>query len=153
AWRTTEPRSPSKAAQMEEATRAELRFGGTQMYAGESADEMKRWLQVPLLGDGRPSGAWSLFEANAWGGGSDRLLLGTNVLAFLVNAQGEPSYRGTQLWICNLGANPVFVTSLSTGLSDRELLPGRQETVPLVAAENAPVTGIPLSIRYRRLVR
>jgi hypothetical protein len=123
------------------------------MYAGESADEMKRWLQVPLLGEGRPAGAWTLFEANAWGGGSDRLLLGTNVLAFLVNAQGEPSFRGTQLWICNLGSAPVHVTSLSTGLSDRELLPGRDEVVRVVAPDSGPVTGIPLSVRYRRLVR
>src|SRR6185436_10314198 len=45
AWRTTEPRSTSKAAQVEEAMRADVRYNGAQLYAGESADEMKRWLQ------------------------------------------------------------------------------------------------------------
>ena len=154
AWRTVEPRSPAQASQVQDAARDhDARRQEIQLYAGESADEMKRWLQVPLLGDGRATGDWTVFEANAWGGGSDRLLLGTNVLAFLVNAQGEPSFRGTHLWICNLGRNPVHVTSFSTGLGNRELLPGREELAPLLASEPGPVTGIPLSVRHRRLAR
>jgi hypothetical protein len=183
AWRYTEPRCPAKAKQVLEAmleTGAApdqaksafvaqlLRETGLhadaigsrrqeiQMYAGEQADASKRWLQVPLAGERRETGDWAVTEANAWGGGSDRLFLGANVLAFLVNAQGEPSFRGSHLWICNLGTSSVDVTSLATGLSHRELSPGQEEVLPLVTAafeKSESTTGIPLSVRHRRTVR
>ncbi len=119
------------------------------LYAAEGADDGKRWLQIALAGERRETNDWIVSEANVWGGGSDRLFLGTNVLAFLVNSQGEPSFRGTHLWICNLGSSPVYVTSLATGQNNRELLHGRDEVVPL--AESG--TGIPLSVRCRRTLR
>lgn len=174
AWSCTEPRSPAKAKQVlesmldsglatEQAKSAfivqmiretGLRATGAhsqeiQLYAGKSADEIKQWLQVSFAGDRRETSDWVLFEADAWGGGNDRLILRTNVLAFLVNSQGEPSFRGTQLWICNLGTMPVYVTSLATAQSNRELLPGEEDVVSLASAEL--VTGIPLSIRHRRV--
>ncbi|MGH9388677.1 MAG: hypothetical protein ACRD1Z_03615, partial [Vicinamibacteria bacterium] len=122
AWRYTEPRCPSKAKQVLEAmadvgmTAAQakstfiaqmlqetgLRGGARRqeihLYAAESADDAKSWFRVPLSGDRRETGDWTVADVNAWGGGSDRLFLGTNVLAFLVNAQGEPSFRGSHLW-------------------------------------------------------
>jgi len=153
AWRHTEPRSPAKAQQVQEAMADLGANAGIQLYAGESADEMKRWLQVPLMGDGPRTGEWARFDANAWGGGSDRLLLATNVLAFLVNSQGEPSFRGSHLWICNLGSTPVAVSSLAAGLSNHELHPGREEIAPLSGPDfekDGSPTGIPLSVRYRR---
>jgi hypothetical protein len=180
AWRYTEPRSPEKAKQVLEAMleaggaadqaksafvaqmiresglRAGPRPQDIQMYAAEPAGEPKRWLQVPLAGDRRETGDWAVTEANAWGGGSDRLFLGANVLAFLVNAQGEPSFRGSQLWICNLGTSPVYVTSLATGQSHRELAPGQEEVLPLVSSpfeKNESTTGIPLSVRHHRMIR
>lgn len=177
AWRYTEPRSPAKAKQVLEALLesgapagqdrsafiaqmiretgvrpdAAARRQEIQLYAAESADDLKRWLQVPLAGDRRETRDWAVADVNAWGGGSDRLFTGSNVLGFLVNAQGEPSFRGTHLWICNLGTSPVYVTSLAAGQSNRELLPGREEIFPLVSAE--PATGIPLSVRFRRTIR
>lgn len=180
AWRYTEPRCPEKAKQVLEAMletgaapdqaksafvaqmiresglRASPRPQEIQMYAAEPAGGSKRWLQVPLAGDRRETGDWAVTEANAWGGGSDRLFLGANVLAFLVNAQGEPSFRGSHLWICNLGTSPVDVTSLATGLSHRELAPGQEELLPLVGAsfeKSESTTGIPLSVRHRRTIR
>jgi hypothetical protein len=183
AWRYTEPRCPAKAKQVLEAMletgaasdqaksafvvqliretglhagAAGSRRQEIQMYAAEQADASKRWLQVPLAGERRETGDWAVTEANAWGGGSDRLFLGANVLAFLVNAQGEPSFRGSHLWICNLGTSPVDVTSLATGLSHRELRPGQEEVLPLVTAafdKSESTTGIPLSVRHRRAIR
>lgn len=174
-WSHTEPKSPAKAKQvleslLESAPDSEqvrstfivqlIRETGVRpaswnqdihLYAGETADYAKRWMQIPSAGERREARDWSVSEANAWGGGTDRLFLGTNVLAFLVNAQGEPSFRGTQLWICNLGSSPVHLTSLEAGQSNRELIPGRDEIFPLVSP--APVTGIPLSVRYRRTLR
>ena len=175
AWRYTEPRSPAKVKQVLEAllesgpasdqtrsafvaqmiretgVRADARRQEIHLYAAENADDTKRWLQVQAAGDRRESRDWSVSEANAWGGGTDRLFLGTNVLAFLVNDQGEPSFRGTRLWICNLSSSPVYVTSLATGQNNRELLPGREEVLPMVSSGAS--TGIPLSVRYRRALR
>jgi hypothetical protein len=181
AWRYTEPRCAPKTKQVFEAmieaglpagqakstfiaqmaretglrTERSARHQEIQMYAMESADEAKSWLQVPL-GDRRETGDWAVADVNVWGGGSDRLFTGTNVLAFLVNAQGEPSFRGNNLWICNLGTTAVHYTSLATGQNNRELLPGREEVLPLASSgfEKAEsTTGIPLSVRYRRTLR
>jgi len=126
-----------------------------QYYAGESAEDSKQWMRVSPGSDWRESGSWLVSEASAWGGGTDRLFLSANVLAFLVNARGEPSFRGDRLWICNLGASPVHLTSLSVDQQNRELLPGREEVLPLAqGGEKAElVTCIPLSIRHRRMVR
>lgn len=181
AWRQTEPRSPQKAKQVLEAmlesgTGAEqaksafilqmIRDCGIpadvqvapsrrtyeiQLMAGEPASDVKRWLQAPLAGERRLSNEWAVAEANAWGGGSDRLFLGTNVLAFLVNAQGEPSFRGNHLWICNLGTAPVYLTSLAVGQNNRELLPGQEEIFPQISPE--ATTGIPVSVRHLRPTR
>jgi len=180
AWRYTEPRCAPKTKQIlqamvdsgvasaqarstfiaqllqETGVRPGARSQEVQMYAGESADEMKSWLQVPLAGDRRATGDWAVSEANVWGGGSDRLFLAANVLGFLVNAQGEPSFRGTQLWICNLGTSPVYITSLAAGLNNHEILPGREEVIPLVAAgfgKAESTTGIPLNARHPRILR
>lgn len=182
AWRYTEPRCVSKAKGVLEAMlesgagaaqvnsafivqmmretglrapTAGARFQEIQMYAAEPADAARRWLQVPLNGDRRETGDWAVAEANAWGGGSDRLLLTTNVLGFLVNAQGEPSFRGDHLWIVNLGASPVYLTSLALGQNNRELSPGQEEVLPLAGSgfgTAEPTTGIPLTVRYRRTV-
>ena len=180
AWRYTEPRCASKTKQVLQAMvdsgaapaqarstfiaqliqETGVRPGAPsqeiQLYAGESADEMKSWLQVPLGGDRRATGDWAVSEANVWGGGSDRLFLAANVLGFLVNAQGEPSFRGTQLWICNLGTSPVYITSLAVGLNNHEVLPGREEMIPLATnglGKTEPTTGIALSARHPRILR
>ena len=181
AWRQTDPRSPQKAKQVLEAMlesgtgaeqarsafivqmireygiRAEVRVAPSvrpqeiQLMAGESVSDVKRWLQVPPPGERRLTSEWAVAEANAWGGGSDRLFLGTNVLAFLVNAQGEPSFRGSHLWICNLGTAPVYLTSLAVGQNNRELLPGEEEIFSPLSPET--VTGIPVSVRHLRPAR
>ena len=126
-----------------------------QMYAGEGAEDSRFWLQM-TAGVSPGVTVWADAQAEAWGGGSDRLLLGTGVLAFLVNAAGEPSFRGDHLWICNLGASPVYLTSLAVGRTNHELVPGRIEVISLSSAgyrKAEPTTGIPLSIRYRRMAR
>jgi len=177
AWRQTEPRSPQKAKQVLEAmlesgagaeqaksafllqmiretgvrVDASVRRQEIQLMAGDSAGDVKRWLQVPLAGERRLTSEWAVAEANAWGGGSDRLFLGTNVLAFLVNARGEPSFRGTHLWICNLGTAPVYLTSLAVGQSNRELLPGEEEVFSQISPD--ATTGIPVNVRHLRLAR
>jgi hypothetical protein len=181
AWRYTEPRCPSKTKQVLEAIldggltpdqarspflsqmlqENELRPGRTpakaqdvSLYAGEAADEGKSWMRVPLTRG--ETGDWTVAEATAWGGGSDRLFLGTNVLAFLVNAHGEPSYKGRALWIVNLGNTPVYLTSLATGQANRELAPGRDELLPVseCSLERGDcTTGVPLSVKYRRNLR
>jgi hypothetical protein len=182
AWRYTEPVSLGKARQVLEAMlesgiktsspfvadlirETGLRAAGGssgsarrevfQLYAGESAEDSRRWMRVPADSEFRETGTWIVSEAGAWGGGTDRLFLSANVLAFLVNAQGEPSFRGDRLWICNLGASPVTLTSLSVGQNNRELEPGREEIFPLAqGAEKAEsATCIPLSVRYRRMLR
>lgn len=127
-----------------------------QMYAGETADEAKRWLWVPPLDERRDTRDWVVGEGNAWGGGSDRLVIATNVLVFLVNAEGEPCYRGNRLWISNLGESPVYFTSLDVGSSNRELLPGREEVLPVTAlgaAKGEFTTGIPVSVKFHRPLR
>ncbi|MBV8881267.1 MAG: hypothetical protein JO332_14975, partial [Planctomycetaceae bacterium] len=175
AWRYTAPCCPSKAAQVLEAIldlglspeqarspfiaqmlqetglrrgRATAKAQDVSLYAGEAADEGKRWMRVPVLSE-RVSADWSHAEAEAWGGGSDRLFLGTNVLAFLVNDQGEPSFRGRTLWIVNLGHAPVYLSSLSAGQANRELAPGREELFPVTES----TTGVPVSVKYRRPLR
>jgi len=178
AWRTTEPRCAAKSRQVLESLvdtgltpeQAQMPFLArllqeagirpvqrleVQMYSGESADDAKSWLRVTPA-DGRITGDWATAEASAWGGGSDRLFLGANVLAFLVNDKGEPSFRGRNLWICNLGATPVFLSSLATGQNNRELLPGRRELFPVSCSgldRGDCTTGVPLSIQYRRILR
>jgi len=126
-----------------------------QFYAGENAEVSRRWMNVPVGSESREPGSWLVSEAGAWGGGTDRLFLSANVLAFLVNAQGEPSFRGDRLWICNLGASPVYLTSLPVGQNNRELLPGREEVLPLAhgAEKVESATCIPLTVRHRRMVR
>lgn len=178
AWKSTEPRCPVKSRQVlesladaglapetaripfvaqmmqEQGIRPSKRLD-VQMYSGESADEAKSWMRV-VLSDGRTLGDWATAEATAWGGGSDRLLLGTSVLAFLVNDKGEPSFRGRSLWICNLGSSPVFLTSLATGLSSKELCPGREAIFQVSDCSldrGDCTTGIPLSVQYRRTYR
>jgi hypothetical protein len=186
AWSHTEPRSPSKAKQVlgellevgaasEYAGSAfivqkvrETGFDPREIPAGAlsrqeigldgggSGAEVKDWLQVPLAGKVRVMPDWAVFEANAWGGGNDRLFFNTHVLAFLVNAKGEPSFRGTHLWICNLGTSPVYLTSLATRQNNRELRPGQMEllAVNAHAFERSNVTTeIPLSIRHHRIIR
>ena len=127
-----------------------------QLYAGESAESSRFWLQAPILPERREPGDWMLQEANVWGGGSDRLLLATNVLALLVNERGEPAFRGSRLWICNLGTAPVYLTALGLRVSHRELVPGREEILGLAGSGpdgSAETTVIPLSVRYRRGTR
>ncbi|HLY11179.1 MAG TPA: hypothetical protein VKW04_17900 [Planctomycetota bacterium] len=182
-WRYTEPRCASKAKQVLEAlldggltpeqarspflvqmlqetglraSRTGARAQDVSLYAGEAADEAKAWLRVPLAGERGEHGDWISAEAMAWGGGSDRLFLGTNVLAFLVNAQGEPSFKGRSLWIVNLGTSPVYLTSLATGQANLELAPGREELLPVSGCSldrGDCTTGVSLSIRHRRLLR
>lgn len=143
-------------AQMDtDGTRGEVRQE-IQLYAAESADEARPWLRVPITPGHPEAGDWSVADVNVWGGGSDRLLLATNVLAFLVNSSGEPSFRGNRLWVCNLGSGPVFLSSLAVGWSNRELPPGRPELLSLMSAgteKSAQTTGIPISVRYRRGLR
>ena len=181
AWRYTEPRCPSKTKQVLEAlldvgfsaeqtrspflsqmlqetglraSRTPAKAQDVSLYAGEAADEGRNWMRVPLISGDR--GDWTVAEAMAWGGGSDRLFIATNVLAFLVNAQGEPSFKGRTLWIVNLSPNPVYLTSLATGQANRELAPGREELLPVsdgCLEKGDCTTGVPLSIKYRRNMR
>jgi len=182
AWRYTEPRCPSKTKQVLEALlgagfsaeqarspflnqllqenglravpRTTVGVQDVSLYAGESADEGRSWMRVPLISG--EQGDWTVAEALAWGGGSDRLFTGTNVLAFLVNAQGEPSFKGRSLWIVNLSPNPVYLTSLATGQANRELAPGREALLPVseCSLERGDcTTGVPLSVKYRRNLR
>jgi len=126
------------------------------LYAGEGSDEGKSWMRVPLAGERAEQGDWTVAEASAWGGGSDRLFIGANVLAFLVNAQGEPSFKGRALWIVNLSAAPVYLTSIATGQNNRELLPGHEELLPVsdCSLERGDcTTGVPLSVKHRRTLR
>jgi hypothetical protein len=128
-------------------------FHEVQLYAGDSAERSRFWLQAPLLPERRDPSDWMLQEANVWGGGSDRLLLATNVLALLVNERGEPGFRGSRLWICNLGTRPVYLTALELRVSNIELAPGREEVLELASSGQegpAETTVIPLSVRYRR---
>ncbi len=124
-----------------------------QLYAGEAAGDARRWLRVPRSGESRGDGSLAVMEACAWGGGTDRLYLATNVLAFLVNARGEPSFRGDHLWIANLGNSSVFLSSLVLGQSNREVAPGHEDLLPLTDFSSKSSTGIPLSVRYRRSER
>jgi len=178
AWRYTEPRCPSKTKQVLEALmdagfsgdqsrspflsqmmqeyglrapRSSARAQDVSLYAGEAGDEGRSWMRVPLFGG--ETGDWTVSEAVAWGGGSDRLFFGTNVLAFLVNGQGEPSFKGRALWIVNLGQSPVYLTSLATGQANRQLAPGHEEllTVSDGSLEKGDcTTGVALSIKHRR---
>jgi hypothetical protein len=161
-----EPRSTSSASLAQMIRDAGLRahpgwkgagrLQGIQMYAGESAEAARRWLQIPELGGSGAIAGWCVNEANAWGGGSDRLVQSTGVLAFLVNAQGEPTFRGDHLWICNLGTSPAYVTSTDIGRSNYELVPGQEETIPLASAglkQAEPTTGISLAVRSWRRAR
>jgi hypothetical protein len=133
------------------------RAGGRQeipLYAAEESEAARRWLRVPAAGEPRDAQDWMVAEANAWGGGTDRLYLATNVLAFLVNDQGEPCFRGRRLWLCNLGTATIYYSSPVVGASNRELLPGQEELLPVAGLETGKsVTGIPLSVRYRRTIR
>jgi len=181
AWRYTEPRCPAKTKQVLEALldggmtpeqarspfltqllqehglhapRAAAPVRDVALYAGESADEGKSWMQVPLLGGEK--GDWTVAEATAWGGGSDRLFVGTNVLAFLVNARGEPGFKGCALWIVNLGKSPVYLSSLAAGQGNRELAPGHEELFPVSQGSldrGDCTTGVPLTVKYRRTLR
>jgi len=180
AWRYAEPRSAGKAAQVLESLlelgwkpgvtmpspsvpHLQERGSGTrvpaaavrdvQLCAGETAEEPRRWLRVPSTRQVRAIGDWVITEANAWGGGSERLFLGADVLAFLVNERGEPSFRGTRLWVCNLGDTPVYLTSVLLGLGNRELAPGREDLVSIPSdglLKSAPVTEVPLRVRHPR---
>ncbi|HLY73714.1 MAG TPA: hypothetical protein VKU80_06305 [Planctomycetota bacterium] len=181
AWRYTEPCCPSKTKQVLEsilgvgmspelarspflaqllqeyglrAPRNASRAQDVALCAGEAAEEVKAWMRVPLTSGGL--GDWTLAEAMAWGGGSDRLLLGTNVLAFLVNAQGEPSFKGRALWIVNLGNSPVYLSSLAAGQANHALAPGQEELLPLSESfleRGDSTTGVPLNVKYRRSLR
>lgn len=181
AWRYTEPANPAKAGQVlasmvdagmsadmartpfiaqllkENGLRLPknpVRAQDVSLFAGETADAGRSWLRLPLAGDASVRGDWALADVQAWGGGSDRLLIATNVLAFVVNCQGEPSFRGRSLWIVNLGAAPVYLSAPATGHSNYELLPGREEllTVSDCALERGDsTTGVSLSIKYRRI--
>jgi hypothetical protein len=186
AWLTTEPCSAGKARQVLESlldlapqpermpspslvrllrelglrpiggVRAPASAGEVQLYAGEQADEPRRWLRIPSTPLARQSADWIASEASAWGGGSDRLLQNATVLAFLVNEKGEPCFRGTQLWICNLGDSSVTLNSLPVGQCNRELVPGREELLPLVGSpfvKAEATTGIPLVVHHHRILR
>jgi len=91
-------------------------------------------------------------DTTVWGGGSDKFLLATHVLVFLVNTQGEPSFRGRALWIRNCGTATIYYSSPATGHVHRELAPGAEELQPVTPHsldENQSTTGIPLTIRLR----
>ena len=104
AWRYTEPRCPAKVKQVlqsmlehgaapaqenspfiaqliretglrrEAIARKSPPVHDIRLYAADHAEENRAWLRVPLNGDRREGGDWVVSEANAWGGGSDRLL-------------------------------------------------------------------------------
>ncbi|HXG60799.1 MAG TPA: hypothetical protein VNO22_05475 [Planctomycetota bacterium] len=89
----------------------------------------------------------TLLEVTAWAGGNDRLWQAAGVLAFLVNDRGEPSMRGTALWIRNLSARTVIYSAPEAARVHRELAPGQEELVPLVPGRDA--TGVALTVRFR----
>jgi hypothetical protein len=118
----------------------------------ESAGERSGWFQLSGESYASVSAGWAILEATAWGGGSDRLLFATGVLAFLVNERGEPSFRGRRLWIRNCGTAPVYASSSFTGHANHELAPGAEELWPVdphFLDENRNTTGIPLTVRFR----
>jgi hypothetical protein len=85
-------------------------------------------------------------EFTVWGGGCDRLLNETGVLAFLMNDLGEPMLYGRQLWIRNESSFMVVYSVPAADVVLRELRPGDEELIPL-RADTKIATGIDLKIR------
>jgi hypothetical protein len=182
AWRCTEPRSPMKAQQALEAMRAlgltpelarsefisrMIAEGGVQAdvriertpWRMQATGMNSGWLkmasnaQYDAIASGRSTAdAWAVLGGTAWGGGSEKLLIATSVLAFLVNDQGEPSFRGRFLWLRNCGTASVYYSSTTTGHANQELGPGMEALQPVdrhSLDENQVTTGIPIMIRFR----
>jgi len=162
AWRHGDPRDPDRARQNIEAF---LRSGPPAHLARSPAVAQlirelgarpeaapgggASWMRErPTRVDSPALPDWATVEATAWGGGNDRLWQASGVLAFVVNAEGEPSLRGRALWIRNCGRTPVYYTSMAAGRTHRELLPGREELVPLSFSASEFTTGVPVSVRY-----
>jgi hypothetical protein len=167
AWRHTEPRDLDRARQNLESL---VRSGASSELAGSpGVAQMIR--ELGARADEAPGGGaswtrerpaksersvpsfpdWAVIDVTAWGGGNDKLWQAAGVLAFVVNAEGEPSLRGRALWIRNCSRTPVYYTSLAAGRTQHELLPGREERVPLqfAAADKDPsTTGVAVSVRY-----
>ncbi len=85
-------------------------------------------------------------SSTVWGGGNDRLLDATGVLAFLVNERGEPSFHGRSLWIRNGSGRTVIYSAPAADVLLRELGPGEEERVTL-ALRSSDTTGIDVSVR------
>ncbi len=104
----------------------------------------QRGVPGPAAVRGPGPGAVEL-EVTAWGGGNDKLLQASGVLAFVVNGAGEPVFRGRHLWMRNGSDRAVTVSVPSAGVSHRELKPGAEETLALAGDAT---TGVDLSVRY-----
>jgi hypothetical protein len=162
AWKTAEPRDPERVrsnleAFLNSAPPADLRRSA--LVAEAMRETPPRAEPAPGGGDGwtvrrdveisyrDEESRESILEVTAWAGGNDRLWQAAGVLAFLVNDRGEPSMRGTALWIRNLSARPVVYSAPDAGRVHRELAPGQEELVPLVSGRNP--TGVTLTVRFR----
>jgi hypothetical protein len=163
AWRAAEPRDPERArsnleAFLRSAPPADLLRSA---LVAEAMRETPPRAEAPTPGGGdgwatgcdieisyrEKDGRWSVLEVTAWAGGNDRLWQASGVLAFLVNDRGEPSMRGSALWIRNLGSRTVLYSVPESGCVLRELAPGQEELVPLRTARE--VTGVKLEVRFR----
>jgi len=179
AWSCTEPRSPMKAQQALKAMRdlgltpelARSEFISQMIADGGARADVRTertpwrligmnsaWLKMAsnahdAIAPGRSAAdAWAVLGGTAWGGGSEKLLIATSVLAFLVNDQGEPSFRGRFLWLRNCGTASVYYSSTATGHANQELGPGMEALQPIdrhSLDENQVTTGIPIMIRFR----
>jgi hypothetical protein len=156
-WRTMEPRDPQKvresverlyrAGPTPEMAQSEFLKGSGVAERGGAAIAFDpvttpSW-DAPAP---RPHGDFATVESKAFGIGNDRLWLATRVLAFLVNSEGEPSFRGDRLWIRNCGSRPIYYTSGGARQLNREVPPGGEETRALDGGEL--VTEVDLKVRF-----
>lgn len=174
-WNFLEPRSPSKVRghleamaragmteemagstilrEMARATGVEVRWTAARREDVRACDatpadggRMEQRGMPAARPDVRGPGAASLeLAATAWGGGNDRLLQASGVLAFVVNESGEPVFRGRHLWVRNGSDRAVTLTVPEAGVSHRELKPGAEE---MLALHGPATSGIDLSVRY-----
>lgn len=105
---------------------------------------------APDLDDGAPATPAEAMGATVWGGGNDKLLDATGVLAFLVNDRGEPSFHGRNLWIRNASGRTVLYSVPGADVLLRELPPGEEERVAL-DARTTDTTGIEVTVRFASL--
>jgi hypothetical protein len=171
-WNFMDPRSPSKVREhllgmaraglteemassavlreMARATGAEIRWTAARRddvraCDATPADASLRMEQRVAVAPRGPGASSVEMEVTAWGGGNDKLLQASGVLAFVTNAEGEPVFRGRHLWVRNGNERAVTVSVPGAGISNLEVKPG-EET--LLALAGPAISGIDLTVRY-----